>query len=331
MKYNRILLISIDSLGKDYSKPFEKYFNVKYLNYRTTNTWTLPSHMSMLGGIFLPDLYFKLIQVYDIEKIKDFVKDLPTISTYLKKFGFKTKAITGGGFMSKYFGWGGDFDEWISPETHSIEWNGEKIIPEKNEFIFLHTFYVHNWFDECRFLKKQFRENRKRNDVKEKFTPKVMKYAKLSYVKRVKRLANRLSWIKSLHKDILVILTSDHAELFKEDKISFHHGHYAVKSPKIFEVPLLIKSKESKKIIKDHFYDLCLYNIILEYLEIPKYTLKDYILNLKDQANKLEKKYYEIEGCLNKIKESKIYKLKKYILYFKNNLLESLANLKVKK
>lgn len=270
MNYNKVLLISIDSLGRQYSKPFEKYFNIIYSHYRTINTWTLPSHLTMLSGLYFPDLYEKLVPVYEIDKLKNYAKKIPTIATIFKEKGFKTKAIVGGGFISKYFGWGKDWDEWIEPTNGIKTWNGEEIFPKNNQFIFLHTYYVHNWFDEDSYLRNTFRQNRKKGDVEKKFNTNVIKKGKKAYLKRINKLALKMNWLNKLDKNTLVIFTSDHGELFKEDKINFHHGQYAVKSPKIFDVPLMIKDgRINKKYSEDKSY----YDIHLSYLIKNKLNL----------------------------------------------------------
>lgn len=135
MKYNRVLLISLDSLGSKYQRRFEPYFNVSYRNYRTTHRWTLPSHVAMLSGAYLPELYH-VFDVKQLQKWKGYVKNIPTLATVFRRLGFKTKAITSGGYLSRFFGWGHDWDEWQTPEEGFAEWNGEKVLPEKGELLF---------------------------------------------------------------------------------------------------------------------------------------------------------------------------------------------------
>jgi len=105
MNYDRVLLISIDSLAKRYGYLFEKYFTTSFKNYCTTSSWTLPSHLAMLSGVQSPSLFFHE-KLSNFNKYENFVSNIPTIATPLKQIGFKTRAITGGGFMSKFFGWG---------------------------------------------------------------------------------------------------------------------------------------------------------------------------------------------------------------------------------
>jgi len=323
--YDRVLLISIDALGRKHSKPFEQYFNKIYTNYRTTNTWTLPSHLTMLSGFSFPDLYERLISVYEIDKIENYAKDIPTIASDFKKIGFKTRAITGGGFMSTYFGWGKDWNQWIKA-SEKYEWIGQKILPSKNEFLFLHTFYVHNWFDENEELMKIFRKKRKTinsnvdRTVKKEFSKKVIEMAYVAYKNRINKLFKRLSWLNELPKTILVILTSDHGELFKEDGTSFHHGHYAMESPEIFDVPLMMKvnSQDNKYIERKCYYDIYLKKLILNETKFHQFVnynkdIRDYI----KQMNKLstsQKIYIEQNNLLNSIWHYRTYKKIKELL-----------------
>lgn len=331
MKYSSVLLISIDSLSKKYSKYFYPYFNEIYLNYQSTNTWTLPGHFSMLTGQVLPELYFQP-KIKDLFKYKSYISFIPTIASFFKKMNFKTKAITGGGFMSKYFGWGHDWDEWIEATNSEEEWQGEKINIEKNSFVFLHTYYVHNWFEDVPKLNSLFTINRKKMDTL-KIMPKndIIK-AKVNYINRIKILSERLSWLKKLDKGVLVILTSDHGELFFEDNENFHHGRFALKSYEIFKVPLLIKTNKNKKIVREIIYDFHLPLLISKKIAEKKKEYKlgidnlkfyteekslrnqlhqtiNVINNLNSQLTKAHLRIQNLETQLNIIKSAKAFKL----------------------
>jgi arylsulfatase A-like enzyme len=262
MKYNRVILISIDALGREYGKYFEKYFTTNYTNYQTTSSWTLPSHLAMLSGKKKKIPQLNSTQEY--KKYEKIVKDIPTISTYFRKKGFKTKAITGGGFMSSFFGWGHDWNSWTEA-SENLEWEGEKINPKKNEFFFLHTFYVHNWYMNDKKLEEEYMDFKKKLHNNEKIDlvkfKNHLKKGKKSYLKRVQKIAKKLSWIKDLDSDTLLILTSDHNELFIDDK-SAYHGRNTEKLDEIYKVPFLIKEKNIKKRINQKIFDYNLFKII---------------------------------------------------------------------
>lgn len=330
MKYDSVLLISIDALSKKYAKYFYPYFNEYYPNYRTTNTWTLPSHFTMLTGKILPELYF-CPKIKDALNYQSYLESIPTIASVFKKLNFKTKAIIGGGFLSNYFGWGKDWDEWIEAKDINDSWQGEEIKIEKNSFIFLHTYYVHNWFEDHYKLNSLFTIRRKELDELKKFPKKLIYEGKDYYLKRIKFIAKKLNWLNKLDKKILVILTSDHGELFFENGKAFHHGNFALQNPDIFETPLLIRSNEGKKIIKETIYDFYLPLLILkkieankdiihQFLTIRKNDLKTNLLikknqNIKNQLQQAQKKLEKLETLIkeNQILQNQIQQTKTHI------------------
>ncbi|MBI5449691.1 sulfatase-like hydrolase/transferase [Candidatus Gottesmanbacteria bacterium] len=261
MKYERVLLISIDALGRKYLPLFKGFFNTVYHNYRVTHTWTLPGHVAMLSGINMRELY----HVFDTKRLdrwKDCVKRIPTIATTFHSHGFRTRAIASGGYLSRYFGWGHDWDEWRTPEDGHREWNGEKMMPRKREFLFLHTYYVHNWFQATDELSRWFKKNGQQFKVVP-YDVSLMGEARREYERRVRVLADRLSWIGSLPDDILVIFTADHGEIFSIDGKHFHHGDMARNDPNVYKVPLLLRTKSKKRHYQNsQVYDLSLRALI---------------------------------------------------------------------
>lgn len=312
MKYDRVLLISIDSLGKKYSQPFKKYFNNIYQNYQSTNTWTLPAYLGLLSSIYLPELYYAK-KNKDVKLLEKIVKELPTLASIFKKSDWKTRAITGGGYLSKFFGWGKDWDNFKYVESPEQEWLGEKILPENKEFLFLHTYYLHNWWQEKPELKAWFTKNlelqNKRKEYQWDFN--LLKDGEKAYKKRVRALSIKLKWIKDLPDNILVILTSDHSELFIPKMGSFGHANTALKNEEIFKVPLLVRTEDKKrKIHKEYLYDLYAPKLICDLAGIKYYSISD-LLKIKESESKLEileKHYRNLEAQLNLIRSSKFFK-----------------------
>lgn len=271
MRYNRILLICIDDLSGMYQPLFERYFNRMYRHYETSNAWTLPSHAGLLASVSLPYLYKPDAgQLKDIPQVRAQLSQLPTIASLFRHIGFRSRAITGGGFLSRHFGWGWDWDSWTSPEEGAREWNGEEMMPERNELLFLHTYYVHNWFQEQEEMTRALNSIKKRywdsgeKDVKlTKAEVAMMREGKRIYEERAHAVARRLQWIRNMPDDALVVLTSDHAELFYEDNATMTHGNMALGSDKIFHVPLLMRTRgKQKKYIEEHYFDLSLSYLI---------------------------------------------------------------------
>lgn len=306
-KYNRVILISIDALSKAHARPFSKYFNVEYENYRTTHSWTLPGHLVMLGGLELPGLYI-VPNSSEFPKLKNFVAGLPTIAAIFKANGFKTKAITGGGFMSRFFGWGECWDEWVEADGPENEWKGEAVYPKEREFLFLHTFYLHNWFEDIPALKELFVNQRNRLDSDKSLITKnkrlIATEGLAAYKKRIRILAKRLSWVNRVDKKTLVVLTSDHGELFFEKDLSFHHGNFALNNEKVFEVPLFLKTSSNKKTKrKTVVYDFFLGKMIIDEVGLDYFDFNlELLRDSKEKIRRLEKQREELEKQIHRIK-----------------------------
>ncbi|NMC99856.1 MAG: hypothetical protein GYA62_09060 [Bacteroidales bacterium] len=315
MKYDRILLISIDALSKKYEYLFEDYFTTKYDKYRSTATWTLPAHLNILCGIPFPKLFI-VSRMKDYDKYKDYASNIPTIATLLRDFDFKSRAVTGGGFMSSFFGWGNDWDKWETTEDSRNEWCGEKILPKKNELLFLHTYYVHNWFHANAKMKEAFLETKNKLDaglpIDQKKYRALLKEGEKEYAKRAAFLAKKLSWIKNINRHTLVILLSDHAELFFGVG-SFHHGNLALKNKKIFYVPLLLKENTAQKtVVTDYMYDYLIPKLIFDKLELPFESVAKRVLRtnaeLKNELAMIyHSRFWKLLAFLRKIKKNSLF------------------------
>jgi len=226
--FTKITIFSLDAVGSDYSY-FFKYLPFEHKTYHSTHTWTLPAHIALLTGKNKPDL-FHIPPLNDVVDMGEVVPS-ESIATDFKKLGFVTKAKTGGGFMGKYFGWGKDWDQW-----DDSGYDGSPVEVKDGEFWFLHTYFVHDWFKDG--VEKEFMEWRQRRFDKdvEFFRP-----LRKLYLKRLEVMSERLKWLAQLDKT-LVILLSDHAELFGEDGC-VHHGDSALGSEKIFK-PLFRSNHE---------------------------------------------------------------------------------------
>jgi hypothetical protein len=157
-----IVLISIDTLradhlgcygyGRDTSPNLDALAgdSVRFENVMAASPWTLPSHMSLMTslnsishGVAAPGYRLN--------------PDVPTLAELLKTRGFYNVAITGGGFVSGFFGFCKGFDSYraLGAVTDSdaagrlyasaSRWIEDNL--EKSFFLFLHTYQVHNPFD----------------------------------------------------------------------------------------------------------------------------------------------------------------------------------------
>jgi arylsulfatase A-like enzyme len=147
-----VILISVDTLAAGHlgvygskvpTSPnidrFAKSSRV-YKNAYSTASWTLPAHGSMLTG-YSP-IPLQLLSAAD--RLPD---KCPTLAALLKAQGYETKAITGGDFVGKGYGFSQGFESfnvsrWIDESSNELtEWLKGK--HKKPFFLFLHTYAVH--------------------------------------------------------------------------------------------------------------------------------------------------------------------------------------------
>lgn len=149
-------LRTLEGLAKR-SRVFERAYS--------SASWTLPAHASLFTGLY-PDRHGA---VHESRKLPE---SITTLALELKQRGFDTVAFTGGGFVSRFFGFDRGFDrydEWVDPdnpwEGPPLPRKGARNVPSgltlfdrgvefinsrdrKGErfFLFLHTYVVHDYF-----------------------------------------------------------------------------------------------------------------------------------------------------------------------------------------
>uniref|UniRef100_A0A7V4KC30 DUF229 domain-containing protein n=1 Tax=Fervidobacterium pennivorans TaxID=93466 RepID=A0A7V4KC30_FERPE len=109
MDYPNVVFIVIDTLRKDYAKSLEEELKklgfISYKNAIAPSSWTLPSHVSMLTG-----LYPAFHGVHETKTKKDFEirvdkkKRRALISYIFSDLGLNTYLITANPFVSRYCG-----------------------------------------------------------------------------------------------------------------------------------------------------------------------------------------------------------------------------------
>ena len=258
--YERETSPNIDELVED---------SVLFENVYAQSPWTLPSHLSMLFS-----LNSASHQVYYYnQKIDD---SLPSITSFLRKNGFMTYGFTGGGYVSRIFGFSKGFD-WYDEHfgkslavlgtdeaerlfAHTSDWLKEN--KDKPFFLFLHTFQIHGPY-ECpspwneAFLDKEMKW-KKFNLVKffrergrdHKFTPQEIdnimslydgeiRYTDEALIKPLITLLKELG----IYDNTLLIITSDHGEEFYD-----HKGwlHSTTLYNELIRVPLVMKFPNSE-------------------------------------------------------------------------------------
>ncbi len=155
-----VVLISIDTLRADHLSTYGYHrrtspnldawaarSGVVFENTVASAPWTLPSHVSLLSGIDSDR--------HGVNHGLPMPADIPTLAERLRRAGYRTLAITGGGWMRPSYGFARGFDlyrywpagvdkqdELDVGVARAQEWLREW--PEDPLFLFLHTFEVHS-------------------------------------------------------------------------------------------------------------------------------------------------------------------------------------------
>jgi len=266
-----IILISIDTLRADhlhcYGYPRETSPNIDRIakgaivfeNAISQSAWTLPSHVSMMTGLFP---YEHGLVYYDNEGLEDkksygtMDRSLPTLAKILKKNGYRTISYNGGGWVDPTFGlnegfdlykWGGRYFKDNVPK--SLKWIQSH--KKSRFFLFLHAYDVHPPFNAA----KQFNifyeyegphktEEITVNSIDDVDSPEY-KYYLSQYDAGIRRADYYLGLLfdmlkeEGLDTNTVVIITSDHGEMLK--KRHGRWGHIYPLYEELIRVPLIIK------------------------------------------------------------------------------------------
>lgn len=251
-----MILISIDALNADalraYSQDAPEHPNldafaeeaVTFQNAFATASWTLPSHASMLTGLY-PDVHGA------VRPGRRLAGDEPTLASRLQKASFRTAAFTGKGFMSAGYGFSNGFDRFneqdfsrtvpkallardASDEDEAAFGRGERYLRAAADdaepfFLFLHTYFVHDYF-----------KVRRETTIDESLKPCLSDVPRCPqsdwtelerlYRERVSELDAAIGSLMAvlretgLDESTLVVLTSDHGEGFDRVRERVHHA-----------------------------------------------------------------------------------------------------------
>jgi arylsulfatase A-like enzyme len=254
--YHRRTCPNIDRLTED---------SVLYTHAISPSSWTLPSHASLFTGkfssshgaqydpegpLFLTDAISgpKTWQKY---RARGLAKNEITLAEILGQAGYKTGAVVGGPWMKKVFGLNKGFDYYDDQDISSV--NG-RLAPQINAsalkwldevgrnkfFLFLNYFDPHSPYrPPIEYAKKFLPENTNlqgRNTILEE---RVALYdAEIFYMDYF--IGALVASIKQnrLYENSMIIITSDHGELFGEHG---KHGHGSYLFQEEIHVPLIVK------------------------------------------------------------------------------------------
>jgi len=170
-----IILLSIDTLNASALRPWNEDSpahphldalaaeSVRFLHAWAPASWTLPSHASLLTGLY-PDRHGAN------HPRRALRLDVPTLAGQLRERGYVTIAFTDGGFLHHKYGLGRGFDrydEWTRDGARddalprggrpapiagsklfdrALAWLASRPPDAPPSLLFIHTFSVHNYF-----------------------------------------------------------------------------------------------------------------------------------------------------------------------------------------
>jgi len=254
--YRRQTSPNIDKLAEE---------SVLYTRAIAPSSWTLPSHASLFTGKFTsshgarydpegPLLLTDAIsgpESWDAYRARGLAQNEVTLAEVLKETGYTTAAVVGGPWMKRIFGLNKGFDYYNDSQistvngrlasqvtTSALNWLERR--REKKFFLFLNYFDPHGPYSPpegfaLRFLPKGTNFTGRKPTLEE---INALYDAEILYMDHyIGRFLQKLK-VENLYNDTLIIVTSDHGELFGEHG-KFGHGHYLYQEE--LHVPLFIK------------------------------------------------------------------------------------------
>ncbi len=235
----------------------------------STAPWTLPSHASMMTGLYPSRHQAGVAEQY-------LGSSRPTLARLLRDAGYHTAGFAGGEICSHRFGLSQGFDHYRDPET--FETRGDRLTaaveahletaPGKQLFLFVNYFDPHATYQApaevaARFGAERLRPAlaahplwqafgdgsseawRKIIDGEAPPTPEVEAWLRAAYQAEVAfmdaalgRLFSRLQAL-GLYDEALIVVVADHGELLGEHGGLFSHAGRL--DPELTEIPLLVK------------------------------------------------------------------------------------------
>jgi arylsulfatase A-like enzyme len=296
-----VILISIDTLRADHlscygysrntSPNIDRFAQdgVLFTNTIAQSSWTLPSHMSMLTGLY-PSGHGVLSTDNKLSEGQS------TLGELLQNVGYETAAITDGGNVNHRFGYQGFdfFDDkpvqtWGSIEvtyTKAVNWSRKN--NSKPFFLFLHTYQVHAPYSPSPqydvYSDKNYRgmleETEKKvatdyHSIKDKMKQEDYVYLIDKYDGDIYYTDHFLGKLFQELRDLglydssIIILTSDHGENFLDHK-AYKIGHLELYD-EVIKVPLIIKAPAfpQNRIVEAQVESIDIMPTVLELLGLP--------------------------------------------------------------
>jgi len=254
--YKNVILISLDTLGTDHlgcygyarnsSPVIDKWAeNATFFSNSISNSsWTLPSHVSILTSLYPGEAGIEVCDNQEHINRSRLAPGIPSLATYLRLAGYNTYAITGGGYVSSIFGFDRGFNvyredpvrkDFRRDVNEALEFAGRN--RNRKFFLFLHTYEIHAPYRRSYFLTDS---SMKKDKIIAAYDSGIF-YADFHFGRLIQGLKKL-----GLYEKTVVILTSDHGEIFDHittEKSNFgSHGHSL--SEPLIRVPLIIGGTE---------------------------------------------------------------------------------------
>jgi len=248
--YSKVTSPHLDSFAKR-SVVFDQVVSVA--------PWTLPSHVSLFSGLF-PTSHGVVKQ-----KKQKIAPQTELLAELLSAQGFKTYGFTGGGYVSKAYGFSSGFEVYINSRELSLGGNEfgaatsealkvlQTLPSDQRYFLFLHTYDIHCPYDpptelHAQFLAKEstFIDPKRcgskfynRNEISHS----QVDYLSAGYDGNIRAVDTVLGdftaalELRGELQDTVIAITSDHGEEF------FEHGSIGHKRSlhrELLHVPLII-------------------------------------------------------------------------------------------
>ncbi|MHA1568213.1 MAG: sulfatase [Alphaproteobacteria bacterium] len=276
-KGRNVILISVDTLRADhvgcygYDKPTTPRIDALaeqgmiFKNTYATSPWTLPSHTSMLTGLFT--------DVHGLNTTKSVLKEkAPTLAKLLHKVGYRTMAVVCAPFLDRHYGLYRGFDVYDTDLVHPKVKNPKRIkvaddvtdkalryIDQAGDepfFLFLHYWDPHHPYNPQKKYIKMFDPDyegkikgfriRRRKDMVKGMDPRDLQHILALYDGEIRYTDDGLGRLfdglteRGLMDKTLIVLTADHGEEFLEHGGRAHLSQcwdVIVKVPMIWHVP----------------------------------------------------------------------------------------------
>ncbi len=199
----------------------------------STADWTLPAHASLFTSTN--------VSTHGVGSIRPRLgKDLPTLAESLQRDGYRTLAVTNGGFLDPQFGFTRGFQRYftLNLERESIESAVRRAVSivaaERGApfFLFFHTYEVHDYFSHHEGEDGTTASRRRNYDARVTRTD----AAFAAFRAEIRRLG--------LHDSTAILLTSDHGEILDDGHPSETAQRFGHTSPYLHDnetrIPMIL-------------------------------------------------------------------------------------------